>query len=266
MALCNMDLRPGGAWRVVLRDSGGREYGFRGVFREIVPPERIVRTFEFEGAPGHVSVETLTLAERDGGTTLIARSVSDSREDRDAMLQSGMEQGAAETMDRLAEYLAAMNGGTGDTADREIVTTRVFDAPRALVFRMWTDPRHIAQWWGPTGFRTTTYEMEVRPGGVWRFTMHGPDGTDYKNKIIYEEVSNPERLVYRHSGEGDTEDVRFRTTVTFVEENGKTRLTMRAVFESAAERDRVAEKYGAVEGGRQTLERLARYLSTDSPD
>jgi uncharacterized protein YndB with AHSA1/START domain len=80
------------------------------------------------------------------------------------------------------------------TTDREIVTTRVFDAPREMVFDAWTDPKHIGQWWGPIGFTTTTHEMDVRPGGVWRFTMHGPDGRDYKNRIVYTEIVRPERL------------------------------------------------------------------------
>jgi len=100
-----MDFRPGGAWRFVLRKPGGQEYAFRGEFREIVPPERIVWTFEFEGAPGEVAVETLTLVERDGRTTLTTRSVASSREARDAVLRSGMEQGAGETWDRLEEYV-----------------------------------------------------------------------------------------------------------------------------------------------------------------
>jgi uncharacterized protein YndB with AHSA1/START domain len=103
-----MDFRPGGAWRFVLRKPDGREYAFRGEFREIVPPERIVWTFEFEGEPGQVAVETLTLVERDGKTTLTTRSVASSREARDAVLRSGMEQGAAETWDRLEEYLGRL--------------------------------------------------------------------------------------------------------------------------------------------------------------
>ena len=108
MLVCEMDLRPGGAWRFVQRGPDGKEFAFRGVYREIVPPERIVNTFEFEGLPGHVSVETLTLVERDGKTTLTSTSRFDSVEDRDGMLRSGMEKGAAETYDRLAEYVAAL--------------------------------------------------------------------------------------------------------------------------------------------------------------
>ena len=71
-----------------------------------------------------------------------------------------------------------------DTSDREIVISRVFDAPRTLVFKAWTDPQHLAHWWGPNSFSLTTHEMEFKPGGVWRFVMHGPDGCDYQNKDI----------------------------------------------------------------------------------
>ena len=105
VASCQVDFRPGGAWRIVHRNADGEEFGFRGEYREIVPPARIVWTFEFEGMPGHVSVETLTLEEHDGKTTLTATAVYDSVEDRDAMLETGMEAGAAETYDRLDEYL-----------------------------------------------------------------------------------------------------------------------------------------------------------------
>jgi len=146
------------------------------------------------------------------------------------------------------------------TADREIVLSRLLDAPRELVFAVWTDPKQIVQWWGPRGFTTTSHEMSVTPGGVWRFVMHGPDGRDYKNKIIYTEVVRPERLVYRHAGEDEHEDVRFHVTVTFEAQGRKTLLTMRSVFATAQERDDVVEKYGALEGARQTLERLAQHV------
>jgi uncharacterized protein YndB with AHSA1/START domain len=151
--------------------------------------------------------------------------------------------------------------GTDEEA-RSIVTTRVFDAPRELVFDAWTDPKHLTQWWGPNGFTTTTRSIDVRPGGVWRFVMHGPDGTDYENRITYDEIVRPERLVYRHGGgDDDVEPVQFHTTVTFENVGGKSKVTMRAVFPSAEERDRVAQKYGAVEGAKQHLERLAELLA-----
>jgi uncharacterized protein YndB with AHSA1/START domain len=147
-----------------------------------------------------------------------------------------------------------------NTADREIVITRVFDAPRELVFKAWTDPKHVAQWWGPKGFTTTTYEMDVRPGGVWRFVMHGPDGVDYKNKIIYIEIVKPERLVYSHGGDEEGEPGQFHVTVTFAEQGGKTKLTLRMLFGSAAERGK-AKEMGAIEGANETLERLAEHLA-----
>ena len=85
-----------------------------------------------------------------------------------------------------------------DTADREIVTTAVIAASRARVFEAWVDPAQVVRWWGPDGFTTTMQEMDVRPGGVWQFIMHGPDGKDYKNKSIFEEIVKPERIVYAH--------------------------------------------------------------------
>jgi len=144
--------------------------------------------------------------------------------------------------------------------DREIVMTRVFDAPRELVFDAWTDPKHVAQWWGPHGFSNTISEMDVRPGGHWRMVMHGPDGADYPNHIVFIEVVKPERLVYRHEPEHGAEPVSFEVTLTFAARGGKTELTMRMLFASAAEREYVIEKHGAMEGIKQTLGRLAEHL------
>jgi uncharacterized protein YndB with AHSA1/START domain len=102
---CDVDFRPGGAWRIVHRGSDGQEFVFRGEFREIVRPERIVWTFEWMGMPGHISVQTATFEEHDGKTVLTAAVLFDTQEDRDGMLQSGAVEGAAETYDRLDEYL-----------------------------------------------------------------------------------------------------------------------------------------------------------------
>jgi uncharacterized protein YndB with AHSA1/START domain len=146
-------------------------------------------------------------------------------------------------------------------ADNELIITRLFAAPRGLVFKTWTDAQDVAQWWGPQGFTITTQAMEVRPGGVWRYVMHGPDGTDYDNEIVYIEVVEPERLVYRH-GSGEVDDPgEFQVTVTFTEQGNKTELTMRMVFQSAAARDQAVEAFGAIEGANQTLGRLADYLT-----
>ena len=149
---------------------------------------------------------------------------------------------------------------TASTTDREIVTSRVIDAPRALVFEAWTDPRHVAQWFGPDGFTVTTHEMDVKPGGTWRFTMRGPDGTDWPNVVTYEEVTPPERLVYLHGH--DREPDMFHVTVTFDDRGGQTALTLKSVFKTAAARDFVVRERGAIEGGRQTLAKLDRYVAT----
>jgi uncharacterized protein YndB with AHSA1/START domain len=102
------DIRPGGTWRYISRDTDGTEYAFKGVYHDLVAPERVVQTFEFEGAPGHVSLETLTLEEVDGKTKYVGVSVFQSVEDRDAMVQSGMEEGAREGMDRLDEVVRSL--------------------------------------------------------------------------------------------------------------------------------------------------------------
>jgi uncharacterized protein YndB with AHSA1/START domain len=144
---------------------------------------------------------------------------------------------------------------------RSMVATRVFDAPRELVFEAWSDPRHLAQWWGPDGFTTTTQAFDMRPGGIWRFVMHGPDGRDYDNRITYDEIVKPERIRYHHGGGEDVEPVQFHTTVTFEDLGGnRTRLTLHAVFPSAVERERVIKEYGADKGAVQTLSRLGDYL------
>jgi uncharacterized protein YndB with AHSA1/START domain len=152
--------------------------------------------------------------------------------------------------------MAATNSAAAEAGEREIVITRVFDAPRELVFQAWTDPGHVAKWWGPRGFTNTIYEMDVTAGGVWRFVMHGPDGTDYKNTVVYDEIVKPQRLVYSH-----VSGPRFKMTVTVAENGGKTELTARMTFESAAKRTRPIKEFGALEGLGQTLERLAEQLA-----
>jgi uncharacterized protein YndB with AHSA1/START domain len=142
-------------------------------------------------------------------------------------------------------------------SDREIVQVRVFDAPRELVWKAWTDPRHADQWWGPNGFRNQTQSIDFRVGGRWRFLMHGPDGKTWVNWIRYEEISQPERLVYAHGGEGD-EPV-FHVTVTFADRGGRTEVTMRSLFPSV-EACEAVKQFGAVAGGAQTLARLGGYL------
>ena len=147
-------------------------------------------------------------------------------------------------------------------ADNEVVITRVMNAPRELVFAMWLSHEHLARWYGPEGFTITTHEIDVRTGGLWRFTMHGPDGIDYGNRVVYSEITQPERIAYRHSGEGSTESIQFETVATFIELGDKTELVLKSIFPNAAERDAVVKMSGAIEGGQQTLGRLAQYVES----
>jgi uncharacterized protein YndB with AHSA1/START domain len=150
------------------------------------------------------------------------------------------------------------NAATTEEA-RDIVATRVFDAPRDLVFRMWVEPEHIAQWWGPRGFTNTIDSMDVRPGGEWNFIMHGPNGTDYTNRIVYGEIDPPSRLTYRH-----VSGPLFDAEVTFADRGGKTEVHVRMTFESVEIRNRTARDRGAVEGLQQTLERLEERIAQET--
>jgi uncharacterized protein YndB with AHSA1/START domain len=141
---------------------------------------------------------------------------------------------------------------------QSIVGSRVLDAPPELVFDAWSDPKHLSQWWGPNGFTTTTMSFDMRAGGTWRFVMRGRDGRDYQNRITYEEVVRPERLVYRIGGDADP--MAFKVEVALEDLSGKTRLTMRGRFPSAAARARAIAEYGADKGLMQTLSRLEQYV------
>jgi uncharacterized protein YndB with AHSA1/START domain len=159
----------------------------------------------------------------------------------------------------------AATSSMAESKDRELVFTRVFDAPRDLVWKAWTEPQHVSQWWGPRGFTTTIHEMNVRPGGVWRHTMHGPDGIDYPNESIFVEVVKPERISYTLAGGKKGDPVhQLEQTWTFEAQGDKTKVTLRMLFPSAAALEHVVKSFGAVEGATQTLDRLAEHLPTMS--
>ena len=158
--------------------------------------------------------------------------------------------------------MAIKNNIDLDQDPRSIIGSRDFDAPRDLVFAAFTDPKHLAQWWGPNGFTTTTSVFDFRAGGEWRFVMHGPDGRDYQNRVVFDEIVPPERLVYHHTGDADVEPVRFTQRLSFEDiGNNRTRLTWHGTFASAEERARVIKDYGADKGLVQTMARLADYVA-----
>ena len=139
---------------------------------------------------------------------------------------------------------------TDDTeAGRDVVSMRVLDAPRPVVFRAFSDAAQLVQWWGPKGFTNTFQEFDFRPGGAWRFVMHGPDGANYPNTSVFVEIEAPERIVFDH-----VSGPRFRMTMTFASHGAQTRLTWRMRFDSVADRDRV--KAVVVPANEQNFDRL----------
>ena len=146
------------------------------------------------------------------------------------------------------------------TADREIVISRVIEAPRELVFEAFTEVRHLSRWWGPEGFTTTTRSFEFRPGGAWDFVMHAPDGTDYQEWITWTEIAPPERIAFLHGESPDDPDA-FESVLTFQPDAAGTRTELRTVFPSKQARDLAIEKSHAVDGGKQTLSKLAVYVT-----
>lgn len=140
----------------------------------------------------------------------------------------------------------------------ELTLTRLYDAPIKTVWEAWTDPKQVAKWWGPRGFTLTTHSKDLKPGGHWTYTMHGPDGTDYPNKTIYHEVEECARLVYDHGGHEDRPPL-FRVTVLFSEVKGKTKMEMTMTLPTP-EAAKEIKKFIKQAGGNSTWDRLAEYL------
>lgn len=142
-------------------------------------------------------------------------------------------------------------------SDTEMKFIRVLQAPRALVWQAWADISQVAKWWGPEGFTITTLERDFKAGGIWRLTMHGPDGTDYPNRIAYLEVSEPSRLVYDHGS--DEEPQMFHVVTEFIDLGASTRIESTMKFPSKDARDATG-KY-AIEGHSSTMNRLEKLLA-----
>lgn len=154
--------------------------------------------------------------------------------------------------------MAARSNIATEAAERVLVIERVFDAPRRLVFKAWTNPEHLMRWWGPHGFTLPSCTIDLRPGGVWRFCMRSPEGDNHWQQGVYREIVEPERLVFTYAFEDATGKPGHETlvTVTFADEGGRTRLTLhQAVFESVTVRD---EHVG---GWTEALDHLAEYLA-----
>ena len=145
--------------------------------------------------------------------------------------------------------------------DKELTITRVLNAPIDLVWKVWTDPDHIKNWWGPNGFTNTIFEMDVKPGGNWEFIMHGPDGKDYKNKSIFKEIIKHKRIVYEH-----LTGPKFRATIEFTPQGRKTLLEWQMVFDTPEERDKTVKTFKADVGLKQNIFKLEGYLKNVSSE
>ncbi len=274
--LCEFDPKPEGAIRIDMRGPDGTQYPMTGVVREIAKPDKLV----FDSSPldenGNPIFEVRTavkFVERNGKTTVTVHARVGKAGPAAVEYLTGMEHGWSQSLDRLGAMLGspqagpkrgshAETKGISPLADREIVISRILEAPRERVWKAWTDPQQVVRWWGPRGFSTTIETMDVREGGVWKHVMRGPDGTEYPNRSVFGEVVEPERIALSHSGgTKGRRGVTFEATWKFEAlDPQRTRVTMRSVFPTAEDRERAAKEYGAVEGGRQTLERLAEFL------
>lgn len=284
MSHCSVDLRPGGLFHYGLQPRGLADAPVmwaKWVFREISPPERLVTEVSFSDEMGgetrHAmapvwplrTLSTITLIEEDGKTllTLDWRPLNAAAEEEQAFkaLHDSMHQGWGGTMDQLAAHLAtcldALSAQTQVSlaTPTEILTTRLLRAPRELVWRAFTESGHVERWWGPLGFSTTTTEMDVRVGGQWRHTMHGPDGRDWPNGLLYTRVEPPALLAWAHGDDSGSAPL-FHCIVTFEARGNDTLLTLRHLFSSQQARDAQIAVSGAVQGAIGTTNRLADYL------
>lgn len=265
--LCEWEVRSGGRIYIQMQAPDGVIYPMDGEFQEILEHKKlgfISAAIDNDGNRLFELYNTILFTEQGSKTKLtMSAKVIKATPEAEPYL-AGTEEGWNQSIDKLTSYLPEIIP-VNEVREREILMRRTLNASREKVWKVWTRPEHLKNWWGPDGFTITHREMDVRSGGTWRFLMHGPDGRDYPNKIIFREVLEPELLVYKHESDDDEASADFQVTVTFEQQGSKTRLTMRMVFESAEELNRINKEYGAVEGGKQTMGRLEEYVEKTDP-
>ena len=151
-----------------------------------------------------------------------------------------------------------MENNNNTTADRELLITRTLDAPVALVWEVWTDPEHIANWWGPNGFTNTIQLMDLKPGGKWDLVMHGPDGKNYNNSSVFKEIIPYKKIVYEHIS-----NPHFVATILFEDQGEQTKLSWHMLFDTAEQFMGVVKTYKADKGLEQNVEKLQHYLQQE---
>ena len=250
------DTKPGTAIHIVMCAPNGMEIPLDGEFVEVVAPEKLVFTCGKMDEAGKMMFEflhTVTLVERNDKTLFTIKSRVTKAISRSDQHICGYEPGMTQSLERLAEILAA---------DDEIVITHEFDAPRELVFKAWTDPKHLAQWWGPRGFTNPVCQWDPKPGNAIHVVMRSPNGTDYPMGGTFREVAAPEKLILSTGALDEKGVLMFELLhhVTFAEQNGKTLLTIRSrvIAKTAEYSDKYLSGYRA--GMTQSLEKLAETL------
>ena len=243
-----LDLRVGATELLQGELAGGPTTLFVARYHAIVPHERLVYAYDMHVGPKHLSVSLAAVefaATADGGTRMTFTEQAAFLDGEDGT--KSREGGTAAHFERLALVL---------DDPREIVSARVFDAPRDVVFGAFSDPRQLAQWWGPKGFTNTFQEFDLRPGGAWRFVMRGPDGTDYPMAKDFIDVARPERVVFQHLDPVH----RFTMTMTFSDLGGRTHVTWRMRFDAEEEANKV--RGFVIDANEENFDRLAGHLAS----
>ena len=272
-----INLRVGGEYLNCMRSPEGKDYWSKGVFREIVASERLVMTDSFADENGNTvpgsyygmskdfpleMLISVMFEEYDGKTKITLRHTG-MPSDADS---KGAGQGWNESLDKLAEYLETEKSIVSGKnvpkfefpSDREVLITRIFDAPRELVFKASTNPDLIPLWWGPKRYTTTVEKMDVKPGGVWRFIQRDQAGNKYAFNGVYREIVPLEREVHTFEFEGMPGHILLETS-TFEEFEGKTKLTVTDLFQTVEDRDGMFNS-GMKEGATESMECLEELL------
>jgi uncharacterized protein YndB with AHSA1/START domain len=246
--------KPGFEFQFIVEHDGNR-YEHHCKVTEAVPQKKIAYTWRYHGHEGNSLVTFELFADGDKTKLKLTHEGLETFPKTPAHARLNYLEGGTQLLGTsLKEYV--------ENVDREIVITRDFNAPSDLVWEAMTNPKHVVNWWGPRGFSTTIETMDFRVGGVWKHVLFGPDGAKYPNKSIFKEIVKPERIVFSPGGGHEKgPGASFQVTWTFEAlAADKTRVMARMVFRSATERDFVVKEFGAIEGGKQTLERLEEYL------
>lgn len=221
---------------------------------EVVPQRKIAYTWRYKGFAGD-SLVTIELAAAGKKTKVkLTHSGLETFPPRPEFARKNFEKGWTMLVGTSLKDIA-------ENLDREIYITREFAAPRELLWEAMTNPKHVVNWWGPVGFSTTIEKMDFRVGGTWKHVMRGPDGAEYPNQSIFKEIVKPEKIVFSHGGrKKGGPGISFISTWTFDDlGKNKSRVSIRMVFPNPEKRDFVVKEFGAIEGGKQTLGRLAEY-------